>query len=454
MPIIPQNTPLYRFKSGFRWNLLGSSTFELLKVLHNILLLQLISPTLYGTIGSTFAFIFLISRFVDSGTALAIPPFFTLMTESKSYFKHIFFRYYFFPLVIPGILIAFTGIFVYSHKFTQTKDSLPLIILILLIFLEAIRSLMRQFLHTAFKNKQAIFSELFLFLGYLAIVWGAHLCFSIKLSLNLIFIPFLLDSIIALIIFTYMTHTFYRKLPDAPTKVLPDNLSYRIFSTRGFNFLLKTSRDLFTSNFITPLFAVKFGLIEAGVFYFASTIATSLQAIVKASISYPASALLAHIKENPEHSKQQAFREMTSKLALIVVPLLIFIIINYHKIIALRIITSPTSTTVTFSLLYLVIIFSEFFFLLYEQFYIIEEAARTLCFFKLFEFILFFSTILANKTTSPVITLLSIMGVRLISFCVITLHAYFRWRIRPRFNIRISYAIFWLILSWLVTVML
>lgn len=442
---------LKKFNTSFKWNISGSALFEALKLAHNALLLSLLAPELYGAMGSIFAVIYFSSRLIESGAAYTVPPFFTTIISSKQAFKRYFLGYFLLSILPIGIIISSISCWFYTSKFSH---NIALIILPTLMILEAIRSTLRQFLHTAFNNRQAIFSELILFVSYLGVIWGGHFLLNVEITLNFLFIPYLLDSVIALAIFLFWSHRIYRKTPrlESNQEVAPLAVK-RYIHIRSFNALLKIGRDLFTSNFITPLFAIKFGLADAGIFYFAGMIASSVQAIIKASIGYSGSALLANLKEHSLADKQMAFRELSRKLMLIIVPLISIVLINYRTIIQLGCSSGLPQATMSFGLLYLLISFSEYFFLLYEQFYLVEEASSRLFFFKAFEFTLLFLAITSGHAVEPIMLLMQIVLVRIISFSVIAVSAYAKWRIRPQFRSNANYLLASLALSILLRIL-
>ncbi len=419
----------HKFLSGFRWNLWGSVLFETLKILHHVLLLHFLPTAMFGTIGTIFAVIYLSSRIADFGISSTLPPFFGLITKSKNAFKQIFLRSFLFPLICFATVCAFT-----AHYFYLTSR----FIFPLLVISETIRVLLRQFLHLAFKTKTIIMIELALFAGYLAILWSSYFMFGFALSYKLIFVPHLLNSFAALFAFSIIIYKHYQAFPDTITQ-LPLSLNTRIMHTQGFNYLLRLSRNVFTSNLLTPLFAYKFGLAQAGLFYLASTIATSTRSIVKSSIGYSGGALLAHLKDRTSSEKIRAFSTICNKLVMITVPLIIFMSCNYSNIIKLGATKNLTGTTIAFLFLYLVITGTEFFFILYEQFYIVEEAAKNLFLFKILEFLCFYFIVISQNVVSPIIALVSIIAIRFVSLLSIAIHAYYRWRIKPTCKISWEY---------------
>jgi O-antigen/teichoic acid export membrane protein len=435
-----------KFLSGFSWNLAGSIAFEVLKIINNGVLISYLSSKTYGAVGSIFSIIYFASRLTDSGTTLSVPPFFGYMVTAKENFKNILIRWFLLPLLPTGFVIALITMYMYYLKFSF-GETLPLFLIpVLLVPMEAVRSVCRQFLHTAFKNKQTIFFELCIFVGYLIVLWGGVFIFKFPLTLNVIFIPYVLDSLFALFVFFGQMWKIYKKLPSRVGH-MDKGIPKRIISTRCFNFLIKISRELFTTNFMTPLFAIKYGLKSAGLFYFASALATSMQAVVKAAVGYSGSALLAGLKEESLNKKKEAFDMLCQKLMMIIIPIAIFLLINYQKIVQLGTSQSTTKVTASLSLLYLVLSFSEFFFSVYEQFYIIEEAARSLFFFKLFELTLLWGVLVGGQQFSLFAMFLGIIFVRMISFIIVAVNAYFYWGIRPSFKTSFAYIVGWGIFS-------
>jgi len=443
---------IQKFNRGFRWSFFGSLTYELLKTFHCFLLLRILNPQTYGVVGSLFATIYLSTYIADCGATNSLAPYLSLWTESKQNFKKLLWRYFITPHII--ILTLCSGIVTYiaAQKFAAITNPPYLFLIPGIIVLETIRSFLRVFLYTVFKNKLIVIIEVSLFICYVSAIWIAYLFFAIPLSYNLIFIPHFIDSVLAVALLSYVIYHFYKKLPDKEEHIQP-SLWKRIAATRFFNYLLRLSRHMFTSNVFTPLFAVKFGLKAAGIFYFASTITNVLNAVIKLTFGYTGGALLASLKNSPQKEKTAAFNFLCRKLMMIVAPIIIFLTINHKALIKLSSAPNIASTVIGLSLLYLIITFTEFFFLLYEQFYIIEEATGKLFLFKLFEFAVFYGVI-ATATSSVVTTLLSVIIIRLISFSIIAINAYYLWKITPTFKTNIRYFIISVIISLLATLIL
>ncbi len=451
------NSTHQKFVCAFHWNLVGSISYESLKVLHCFLLFTRLDPVMYGFVGSLFSVIYFITRIADFGATNSIPPFHNLFTRNKENFRYFLVRYSLIPhlpLILGGVLVValipFFGSFATALKIhlppaiknifdalanwaaplTINNMTLYLVVLPLIIILETIRSFFRQFLHTIFQSKTIVIAELIIFVGYVASIWIPNIFYGYPLTLGLIFIPHLADSLFALIVFMVMVLNFYQTLPNGHSD-LPPHLWKRLAATKSFNYLIRVTRHMFTSNFLTPLFAVKFGLKAAGIFYFASTLANTTQAIVRSLVNYSGGALFASLKDAPQAEKMHAFDLIAQKLVRIVAPCIIFIIINYRSIIRLGKSGELTDVTFSLALLFLIISFTEFFFILYEQFYIIEEAADKLLAFKIFEVAIFYGLVTMSPSSSQVATLISIIFIRIVSFAVIAVNAYQNWKIAP-----------------------
>jgi hypothetical protein len=415
--------------SSFRWTLSGSFVYEACKVTHCIMLMQCMPTALYGTMGSIFSIIYLVTYIADLGATNSLPPFIQLITKSKYNFKTFIIKYCLVPHS-PIIIACATGArYVAMNKFSNLPD---LWLIPCIICLETIRTFLRMLLHATFLSKYVVSIELTILAGYLAITWTPVILLDLPVTLNTIFIPHLIDSAVCVTAFLVLLIKYYRNLPDGKLS-LDSSLSKRLVKTRTFNYLLRVTRNMFTSNFLTPLFAWRFGLVSAGTFYIASIIVNALQSVIKSTVWYPGSALLANVKEASQETKLQAFANINSKLTNLLAPIIIIIALNINGIIKMGMMPSITSESIALALLFLLISFAEFFFLLYEQLYIIEEAANKLFLFKVIELLALYLLIRHNIVYSPATTLVSLIVVRALSFSIIAVNAWNTWKASLRF---------------------
>lgn len=441
-------TVSHKFHIGVRWNLVGSIIYELAKAIHNFFLFTIISRSAYGLLGSTFSIIYFASKLADLGAATSLPPFFHFFMKDKRTFRHIMVKHYLVPHL--PILFGVAGLttYLYAGQFQMAGRSCAVYLIPIIISLETMRYFLRLFLHAAFKSKHVVITEVALFFIYLSIIWTPHLVGNTPITLPHILIAHVVDSLTCVAIFSGMLVKYYQTLPEAPQPYRRPSIR-RLTTTKLLNYTLRISRDLFTSNFLTPLLAIKCGLGPAGIFYFATILVTTIQSILKMSIHYPSNALLANLKESSYLAKREAFNLTVKKLMMLGIPFFIFLAINFRQLLAIGYQTSFTQTTLALSLVYLFIIFLDLFFILYEQFYVIEEASSRLLFFKLLEISLFYILVVAHGAQSPIILLTTVAGIKVLSFIITALHAFSRWHLIPAVKVNPRFIISWIFISLL-----
>ncbi len=441
-----------KFQAACRWIVFGSVIFESCKVIHNFFLIQYLNSTaFYGVIGSLFSMVYLTARIIDLGATNSIPPYWHQFTKSKQNFTKLLFNYFFIPSIPLALIAPFVTLYVFDTKFPNTN--LFLFMLPALIVLEAIRSFFRLFLHVAGKTSKVVGFELFAFFFFLCLIWAPLLVLKMEPTLNMLFVPFLIDTVISLIFMSSLVYGVYKKLPDAPSTIQP-SIWKKLSQIRLLNLLLRSGRDIFTDSLLTPLFAIKCGLAQAGLFYFASQLARLLREILKGPLIYSGNALLAELKEGSIHHKKAAFAELSLKLMTILTPIIVFLFVNYHALILIAKSNSATGLTINFTLLFLLITLSESLFIMYEQFYIIEEATSKLFLFKIIDFALFYILIFSQETLQPIPALMAIVGIRALSFVLIAVNAYFTWRILPNIKIGWFYITNWTVAAYIVSLLI
>ncbi|MFH1644069.1 MAG: hypothetical protein ABIA74_02745 [bacterium] len=428
-----------KFNFAFRWNVFGSIAFESLKIFYHIFLIKILTSNQFGLMGAIYSIAYFSIYFSDFAATTSLPPFLSYLTESKNNFKKLF-TFYFFPQIPLLILAAIIATFFYQKSIFYQPTSPFLLTLPLLIFIEGIRIFFRTFLHYIFYSRQVIIYEtIFTVLYYLLILFLYF--FNFQITLNTIFIPFLINSAIAVFTFILFVFQFYNTLPELEEK-LPSKIYKRILKTRLFAFPNQIIKTFFTGNFLTPIFAMRIGIPQAGILKFASLIADSAKAVIKAAISFSGNALLATTKKSTLEIKKEVFNLLSRKLNNLMYCILIFLIINYKNLLGLKVsLDHVAQTAISFSFVFLMIVLAEHFFIVYEQFYTLEEKPQKFLFFKLFEFALFYLFVL-TKSTTPIITLLSIIFIQVLSFLILSIHAHYKWKIKPTFKSRPLYILF------------
>lgn len=420
-----------KFNRNFRWTLVGGLIYEIIKSLHNFLLLNILPSQLYGMLGGFIASIFMIARTTDLGLTNSLAPFFKEATQNRQSFNDIILKYYLL-LHIPVQIIVLACLPLLTKRFFHVSISLTVLSLVALIIIsETLRSFARLLLHTTFKSKIAVAIELTSFSIYLLGVWIPILIFHHKMTITSLLLPLLADSLFSLVLLTtVIIKQIYLPLKESTIGSLL-KIKKRILKTRIINSILRLSRELFNSNFLTPFFVSRFGLQQAGMFFFAGSLSYSILAIFRSTINYPGAALLANLKDATQREKKDAFRLLCQKLTLFIAPPTIFLIINFQMLLKMWNNFNLTQNILSLIGLFVTITLFEFFFILYEQFYIVEEATTRFLGFKFIEFILFYIFIIKSTQTSIPMTLISIIAIKLITFILIATDAYISWKIAP-----------------------
>lgn len=421
------------YLKSFRWTLHGGLLYEVAKIAHLLALLFFLPKNTYGIAATLFSLIYLATRFADLGATPSLPPFFHLFMENKQSFKKLLWRYVCLPYSLSTITTASLTVIGYIYFFKHNISGTVCILFFLIIITETIRSFFRLFLHAAYKSSITVLTELGALATYLSLCWVPFFLFLTPFSLEQLFGAFLIDSLFCLLGFFFIIYkTIYKNLPEPTSSDLQHIPFFQIAHARGINYFLRISSNLFTSNFLTPFFAFKFSLHHAGLLFFASTITSSIHAIIKGTIAYSGNALFTNVKHLSLYDKRDAFRLLTKKLIYITLPLIIFFIsfISCFSINTYNTYHNQYIIIASFSFL-LFMVLAELFFLIYEQFYILEQVPHKLLVFKLFEFTLLFFFVISGKNLTPYTALLTLAGIKCLSFSVIAMHAYLSWKIRP-----------------------
>ncbi len=445
-----------KFHTGVRWNIAGSIIYEAIKTAHNFFLFGLMNHTAYGFLGSALSIIYFSSKIADFGATPSLPPFFHYLMRNKQTFRGTLVNHYLIPHLPLIIIVAVTATAIYSKKFSTLlmieEPNIPWFVITLLIALiigfESIRYFLRLFLHTALKNRIVVATEVVLFINFIALIWIPHLFFNQPLSIIGVLFAHVIDSCLCVAIFIYILTKFYQNLPMTKEPItIPTHK--RMTVAKLTNHALRISRDLFTSNVLTPLFALKCCLGQAGIFYFAAIIVGALQATIKISIHFPGYGLLSNIKESNLTIKKTAFAMLCQKLTQLITPIVIFMIINHSLLFNRGQQQSTTYMIMIIILVFLPITLIDSFLRIYEQFYVIEETSARLLLLKAPEFLLFYFFVLKNPSTSTITLIITAICIQLFSFGLTIFDAYARWRIIPSIKPKATQVFFWIILSFL-----
>lgn len=428
------------FNKHFRFTVCISIFYELLHICHATAILQVLGLESYGLLGSLLSIIHLGTHLADWGMTNSITPYLQLFLQSKQHWRKLFFQYTLVPHFPLIILTGFLSIF-FVKATTLIISPLVLALLLLLIILETIQAFMRQLLYALFKTISVAMTEVGLLATRILFLWVLHFCTNMHISLELIIWSHLVNTVICLALFSITLLKVYQALPETCQKPFI-NPGWRLLVNRLNNYFLRLTRNIFTTQFITPLFAIQFGLKTAGLFFIASKLAKTVQAAVKLSIGYSGNGLLAQVKDQPLSIKRDTFALLSNKLCSLIIPACMLFIPLSIGALQTHYLSNISAQVLILSLLFLLITFFEFFFMLYEQWYILEEASQRLFLVKILELgILFF--LIRFFIFAPIHFLSTLIILRIIHFGFIAITAYKRWGIKLCYTINsFGYALY------------
>ena len=421
-----QHSEVMKFNAKARWNLFGSAIYEGLRIAHNTILAILFTPQVFGLVGSLFASTFLVVRLSDAGATNTLLPFFGYLERSQHTFKSFFVRRLLLPLFITAPIGA--GL---ASIFLHTTDHKTLascaVILPLLIFSETVRSFLRQFLHLAGQSKQTVLTDHITFCAYVLVCWPILFFVPSMRTPFFVFALFLVDSLIGMGSFLVLTLRFAKTLP-LTTTYEPEPPLRNFYLARLYAWLMRICKELFSSNALTPLFAATVGLKQAGLFYFAATLAMALHAMMRSVIGYAGASFFISARK-ASMPAAHAFTLVSQKLSSILLVLISFFILSYHDIAKLTHATAAPSQLTIFFVLYFAIVVIEFTLLLYEQQYQFEQAGAKALQWRALELILVYVTTRGLVSFQPAPALGCILLAKTGTLIALALSGYRRWGI-------------------------
>lgn len=416
------------FFHALRWNSVESIVYQLALMVHQIYVFKVTSYEFFGLAGTFFSLTYLMVMFINSGFDASCASFFSKYSMSKSTIRSFLFKSFFVSILVALVLLI---TFILGKKFLISqwsafeKLSIGFIIIIcLLIFLEVIKKVGKVILQLAGKSHVTACAEIITMFLYSFIVWISYFYWN-TLTLHMVFAPMVFLLIIKVIVFGWYGFSWYTSIPEGDTSIKQIDI-YRILKNRFFIFLHQMSNQLFSSNFLVPLFALQFGLEYAALLRLMSTIVYSITSIIQKIFTTSSIVAFAHSKENFAQTKD-LFKLISEWINQIVIMLSIFFLINYSPIFG----TTKSHIILGMGYLYLLISFCATLFIAYEEFYIIQEKTFLLCCINGILLLFTYFGIAHNIQLSPILTLAILALLRIASFITLSIISYSIWKIRP-----------------------
>jgi len=188
-----QRTIEQKFMASIRWNTLEGVLQNLLLFGHHLLLFKVVSPTLFGEVGSIIASSYLLATVASAGFyAIIGSSFHTWRGCQRTFLTHIT------PHIIgsgcAGMVLALVGMTIATHYLPITK---PIdLIVCALVASEAVRETLKATIQTIFANKAHTTISTLAIIAYCAIVWSYYAGGAL-LTVQTLLLPLLVTSFAA-----------------------------------------------------------------------------------------------------------------------------------------------------------------------------------------------------------------------------------------------------------------
>ncbi len=425
------------FKRSLFWNLYDSVGTQGLLILYHILFRNFFGAQLHGRVGCTLSVFYLSLIVLNFGLDYSLAPFLEYFTQNKRSFTR-FISW----VIVPQLIILSLSATLFYLFFPQLQSLLPilktfgpsvsttfLLSICITFVLESLKKTAKYFLQLTFYTALTACVEvtgmalyigsimLMPFLGYpmtLEYTWQA-LC---------------VISALQLLSLGTGVFRFYLKLKNESLKNEKEweDLPGRIAKTRLFAWSNQCINQLFSGNFLVPICALHFGLEQASLMKVITSISYWITYLANKVFGITGNALLAHVKSRSLETQQKAFEYISFLLTQALYFLVIFLTINGKKIALLQV---SAEASIQWPLLYfmLLISFFESLFIIYEKWYILEENASTFFLFNLVSFGALYALYPYSRSITALLTL--IIALRLLTFFILTLFSFYKWRIWP-----------------------
>lgn len=371
----------------------------------------------YGQTGFILSSIYLAARITDLGNAYSTVPLLQDMMRSKKNFRSLVGSFFLLPQ-IPALLLGAT---ILSWYIAPELRGLTAAI----FMLETYRLFLRYFLHAQFKNSFVVSIELCSFVLFLSAIWIPWF-FTGTITPHSILIAHLADSAVATGLLAALSLQAYWQLPSTSTNdTLP---SFRnIMASKAYPYFNRLSREITSSNTLTPIYATLFGYANVSIFYFLGIATTAYQMIIKNTVTYSSNALLAQLRYESHEQKSYAFHMITDKL----LPMLIIpttVIALFYTTAAKFI--DPTLLKLLFC--FLILMGIDLVMHVYEQYYLVQDAARKFFILKMVESAACLTVFYFGPKWSILQAFATFIAIKIFIMLCTSLQAYNLWNLRFR----------------------
>jgi hypothetical protein len=312
---------------SLRWNAIESLFYNGVMLVHQMALFAVLDRAQYGLLGALFGILYLCVHIFNFG----LDGFFAFNFSRLSSNRSIWSRYVITQICLLAITFVFlsplVGIYVYYY-FPIERLSVPVLLMCALI-LEGIKKTFRTILQLALENRTSTLIEVFFLSIYMLIVWSAY-AIKIKLSIAFLLGALAFCSLLANVLLVYAVYSWSRFLPSG---VPSDSWHFlAICYTRLVFTFNQLVHQVFSTNFLVPLFVHTGGMSYGALFKIVSTVTQFFSIFMQKIVGITAEALFAVYEKAGIDSRKLAFSSVLRSICHMIYGAFIFFCINTKDI--------------------------------------------------------------------------------------------------------------------------
>ncbi len=410
----------------------GSIAYEAIYMLHSVLLLTYFGIQEYGFIASFTSLILFAEQISGMGAAYSLGIFKSIYIKNKNNFFSFFCYFTLLPIVCSAIFVATGSVYWFAMFFPQATKFLCLLMWLNIVMGTSV-AFMRMLLYAVNQTRMTVVIELAVLNCYVIGFWGWFWRGEFSSVFTLALFRFA-HCFGLCFLFGVMIFGVYNSLPSGPLSI-PVSFARQLWLARFNQWALRRGRSFFSSTFLTPFFALCFGMQAAALYHFMNKATLKLLDIMKAIIYFSLAPLLAELKNHRGFVRRRIFSILSFKTSGYLISGIIVIIFNYIFLLILYQKNMSLLSDLFFMMLMLLLRAIGYFMVLYEQVYNACGNVIPLVIIKFIEGIIFWCLLGLHKNTSLYFVFSIIAILQSLSLGLIILDARKRWGIIPSVGI-------------------
>lgn len=407
-----QSTFLQFFYFAMRWNALESIVYQLIYVIHQVVLFQIISSFAFANMAVYFSYIYLLIPLLNLGLDKSLFSFFKQYSLNKKSFISIVV----YQCIIQTVIVTTIGLLLYIlYGSINTTISL---LLIAIIVAESLKKTVKTLCQISFLNNYTALIEIAGIILYVVLFWSMYFITGLVTPLT-IFVPMLIESLFCLIACIVIYIPTYKKLDRG--NVTDTNISLiDIAQQRFFIYISQLSSLLFSTNLILVAIARMYGIATIAHISLVKSIVAFLVSFIEKTFGVTSGSFLSRSKGESKHITQDAFFQAAQPLYNTLFIILLgaavgYLFFYYSKLNACNFID------VSNAFLFLCMILVNNLYIPQEQFLIVQNKIYYLFFLNMINalvFYLFFLQYLSLTITLSLFIFLRIMTLLVLNYVI------------------------------------